>query len=288
MIQPLPLGRIARDAGPHPAPGWGPIASGALWLDRPTPVPFELMEPAGPDDDVPLGTTDAEGVAVEPGSLGPHPERHPDDLPPANGERRRLPAGVLWALALALVVLTVASWVALSSDPAPTSSGDIVRLTDPDATVPAPGLGGIEVVGQPASDTPYTTFGGGTTSIAGHAGVPQVVNFWSSTCPPCIREMPALEEVHQQTKADVAFIGLAVTDPEAQARSLAARMGVSYELGFDPTGEIIRQFGSTILPTTVFIDADGIIVATHAGEIDGSELRQKIRDLFGVEVPAGP
>jgi hypothetical protein len=41
------------------------------------------------------------------------------------------------------------------------------------------------------------------------------------------------------------------------------------------------------LPTTVFIDADGTIVATSAGELDDAEIREGIRTHLGVEVPAG-
>jgi thiol-disulfide isomerase/thioredoxin len=115
-----------------------------------------------------------------------------------------------------------------------------------------------------------------------------VLNFWASSCTPCILEMPAFERAHRSAGDDVTFIGLAVTDPESLARDRAEQTGVTYELGFDPTGEIIRQFGSTTLPTTVFIDADGTIVATSAGELDDAEIRDGIRTHLGIEVPSGP
>jgi thiol-disulfide isomerase/thioredoxin len=245
------------------------------------------MDPVSDADDVPVdepGAPTGDGEPIVPGSLGPHPERHPDDLPPGEPERRRVPAGILWAIALGLVVLAIASWVALSSESK--TADDVVRLTDPNATVPAAGLGGFDPTGQPASATTYTTFGGGSTSVAGHAGTPVVLNFWASFCAPCITEMPALEQVHQQVGDDVTFVGLAVTDREDAARGLAARTGVSYELGFDPNGQIIGESGGTVLPTTVFIDADGTVVDIHTGQIDAAELREKIRTNFGVD-PAG-
>lgn len=244
------------------------------------------MDPVERADDVPPEARVEPPRPAAPGSLGPHPERHPDDLPPAEPARRRLPAGVLWAVALGIVVLLVASWVALSTEPA--ADPDLVRLSDPNATVPAPGLSGIDVVGRPASATTYTTFDGGTTSVAAHAGTPVVLNFWASTCPPCITEMPAFERVHRAAGGQVAFIGLATTDPESQARALADQTGVTYELGFDPTGEIIRQFGAVGLPTTVFVDADGTIAESTTSELDEAEIREKIRTHFGVEVAEGP
>ena len=83
------------------------------------------------------------------------------------------------------------------------------------------------------------------------------------------------------------FIGLATTDPESQARALAEQTGVTYELGFDPTGEIIRQFGAVSLPTTVFVGADGTIAESTTSALDEAEIREKIRDHFGVEVAEG-
>ncbi len=241
------------------------------------------MDPVPGADDTPAGTpVDADPVL--PGSLGPHPERHPDDLPPGEPRPRRVPAGVAWAVVLAIVVLAIASLVALSTEPTP--DPDIVHLSDPDAATPVPKLGGgVDMSGRPAPSTTYTAFDGGTSSLTAHAGTPLVVNFWASSCAPCITEMPAFERVHQAAGDDVAFIGLAVSDPEDAARALAERTGITYELGFDPVGDIITRSGGTLLPTTVFVNADGTIAETHALSLDEAGLRERIRTNFGIEVP---
>ncbi len=153
------------------------------------------MDPDPGADDVPAGSPERPGpvTPVEPGSLGAHPERHPDDLPPPERTRPGVPSGVLWALALAVVVLAIASWVAFS-----TESDDITRLGDPSLPV-APSLGDVpDKVGQPASSIEYVTFDGRTTSLSEHRGRPMVVNFWASYCTPCITEMPTFEAVHQR------------------------------------------------------------------------------------------
>jgi thiol-disulfide isomerase/thioredoxin len=246
------------------------------------------MDPVPGADDVPPGTPGPlADPPVEPGSLGPHPERHPDDLPPERLGRPAIPAGVLWALALAVVVLAIASWVAFSNESSTPAPPD-ARLTDPGATAPVPGLSSPDVVGQQISSASYPTFDGDTTSLAAYNGTPMVVNFWASSCPPCIVEMPALERVHQDLGADVAFVGLAVTDPEDAARELASETGVSFDLGFDRDGSIIRSSGGVVLPTTVFVGADGAIVEVHSKELDETELREKIQAHFGVTAPATP
>jgi len=253
------------------------------------------LDPVSGADDVPAGTTGDGGpadvpatsaAAVEPRSLGTHPERHPDDLPPTDLARRRIPSGILWALALAVVVLAIASWVAFSTEATPPSAGDVVRL-DPNVTIDPSGLNAPDVAGQAVSTESFTTFDGGSSDLTQRRGQPVVVNFWASSCTPCVTEMPAFERVHQAAGGGVAFVGLAVQDQEDAARALAIRTGVTYDLGFDSSGGIISDLGGVVLPTTVFVDADGTIVESHAGKLDEAELREKIRSHFGVEVPAG-
>ena len=130
----------------------------------------------------------------------------------------------------------------------------------------------------------YRTEFGTEFDAASERGKPLVVNFWASSCLPCVTEMPAFERVHQDVKDQVAFVGLAVNDIEDDARELATETGVSYELGFDSSG-IIRQSGGAVLPTTVFVAADGTILETHVLDLDEDELRQKIEQHFGVTVP---
>ena len=43
---------------------------------------------------------------------------------------------------------------------------------------------------------------------------PVVLNFWSSTCVPCLNEMPAIEQVHDELDGKVTVVGIDVTDTE--------------------------------------------------------------------------
>jgi thiol-disulfide isomerase/thioredoxin len=98
-------------------------------------------------------------------------------------------------------------------------------------------------------------------------GRPAVVNFFYKDCPPCVAEMPALEEAHQAYDDQVAFLGLSYQESVEDGRELVDRTGVTYEIGRDPAGDIITRFAAVGLPTTVFIAADGTIRATHTGDV---------------------
>lgn len=110
-------------------------------------------------------------------------------------------------------------------------------------------------------------------------GRPVVVNFFASTCVPCVREMPALEAEHQALGDEVAFVGVAVRDRPDAALRLVEETGVTYALARDPDGEQFAASGFTFLPATVVLDADGAVVHRIVGEIEGGELQDALADL---------
>lgn len=128
----------------------------------------------------------------------------------------------------------------------------------------------------------FTTFDDQTVSFASVYGAPTVVNFFASTCVPCITEMPIFEQVHKELGDSVTFLGLAVADRPEDAQELVTQTGVSYRTGQDRDGSVITALGGSFLPTTVLLDSDGTIVDVHTGELTAAELRALIADKLGV------
>ena len=215
--------------------------------------------------------------------MGPttNPERHPDDLPPpeadgldgVGGPAPRRSAGLRWALLLAVVVLGVMAWVTLSG-----GDSDTDRL-DNSILPPAGGNTG-DTVGQQLPDLELATLDGDVVRLTSWEGTPLVVNFWASWCPPCLKEMPEFEQVAQQRRGQVTFVGLNVREDADTARQLAAQTGVTYDLALDTDGSAARAFGVVNMPTTVFVAADGTIVGVHTGALDLASLNASIDTLL--------
>jgi len=129
-------------------------------------------------------------------------------------------------------------------------------------------------------DFTFEVFDGTTFSLAEHFvedGRPVVLNFWASWCPPCRAEMPDFDIV-ARAHPEVKVIGVAVDDVESNARAFAAEIGVSYLLGFDPTGKAHLTLPFVALPTTWIIDADGVIVYKIQGIMTADLLEQTLAD----------
>lgn len=104
-------------------------------------------------------------------------------------------------------------------------------------------------------------------------GRPMLVNFWASTCAPCLKEMPALEETHQQ-HPEVAVVGVDVADSVDAGQDMIRRTGVTFPQGRDPRSTVIAAFGGAVLPHTVAVNADGKVVAIHSGALDDGSIAE--------------
>ena len=125
-------------------------------------------------------------------------------------------------------------------------------------------------IGSPAPNVRLEYLDGGVQDLNEVAGLgtPVVLNFWSSTCIPCLKEMPAFEEVSNSLDGKVDVIGVNVTDTEDAGNEMVDETGVTYRNARDPRSEIFAVFGGIALPRTVVVDGDGTVLATHSGELD--------------------
>jgi len=126
---------------------------------------------------------------------------------------------------------------------------------------------------MPAPDVAFTWFDGVEDSLAGLQGKPTVLNFWASTCAACIAEMPEFDAVYQDIGDEVAFVGMNTSDRRFAADRLAAQTGVTYPLAEDPAGDVFRNLGLFVMPTTILLTENGEIGYVWSGILTEKELR---------------
>jgi len=193
----------------------------------------------------------------------------PEPTPAAPRPRtaRRTVSRSTIALVAGISVL-LAVGIVLAFRPSNTPS-EVIKL-DPDATEPFNGLtGGTDVVGQSVHGVTYLTFDGDQAPL--HPGeTPVLINFWSSTCAPCIKEMPDLEAAQNAHIGEITVIGIDHLEVPELGLAMIERTGITYATGRDPRGTLLRSLGGNALPFSVLVGADGRILATHAGQLDAA------------------
>ena len=108
-------------------------------------------------------------------------------------------------------------------------------------------------------------------SLTSLQGQPVVLNFWASWCGPCRAEMPDLVRFSRDYP-DVQMLGLAVDSGNAsQMASAARRFGITWPVAPAATG-LKRDYGVTMLPTTIVVDSQGNLHHKHVGQMAYTDL----------------
>lgn len=121
---------------------------------------------------------------------------------------------------------------------------------------------------------------GNAVKLSQFRGKPVVLNFWSSRCGPCRYEMPDFHKMHQQLGDQVEFVMVNVTDGRwdtlDSAKEFIKESGYGFPVYFDTQVSAARAYAVNALPTTYFIDAEGVMVARAASAINMETLQRGI------------
>ncbi|MGC2518921.1 MAG: TlpA disulfide reductase family protein [Burkholderiales bacterium] len=117
----------------------------------------------------------------------------------------------------------------------------------------------------------FTTLEGETLTTAGLRGKVVMVNFWATSCEPCVGEMPQIIDTWNKYH-DRGFETIAVAmsyDPPNRVLDYAERNRLPFKVALDPVGDAARSFGDVrFTPTTFIIDRRGNIVQQYLGAPD--------------------
>lgn len=128
-------------------------------------------------------------------------------------------------------------------------------------------------------DTTLTRLEGGTVQLAQLSNEPMVVNLWATWCAPCRREMPMLEAA-QRRHPGVTFVFVNQRQGRAAIRHYLQNQNLQLNhVLLDKQGAVARMVGSGALPTTLFYDADGNLVATHVGMLTAASLAATLQQF---------
>lgn len=151
-------------------------------------------------------------------------------------------------------------------------------------------------VGAPLSSSPSPREGffapdfmlemldGGTITLSELRGKIVVINFWTTWCPPCRAETPALETSYETYKeSDVVILGLNLTDQDSlkDVEAFVQEFGLTYPILLDRDGSVGLIYQLNGLPTTLFINREGIIrTVVVGGPMSETFIRSKIETLL--------
>jgi len=108
---------------------------------------------------------------------------------------------------------------------------------------------------------------GGKVDLKSYRGKWVLLNFWATWCPPCVEEMPSLENFYKKNKKNNMTV-LAISLDKGDAKTVKAfvkKHGLTFEVFHDPQSIASRPFHVSGLPSTFVLNPKGEVVAQAVG-----------------------
>jgi thiol-disulfide isomerase/thioredoxin len=136
------------------------------------------------------------------------------------------------------------------------------------------------VVGSPAPEFSLSDLAGEPATLSALRGTAVIVNFWATWCDPCRTELPLLDRIAAEHAGALAVLAVEAGEPAGDVRAFAAELNLSaLRILPDPAGRVRDQYIVRGLPTTFFVDREGIVRRMKIGVLDSAEIESILKDL---------
>jgi peroxiredoxin len=176
--------------------------------------------------------------------------------------------GILLALAVLVSALALGCVVAL-----PLETGPVARRN----------LEEGDQEGQLAPDFELEDLDGNEIRLSDYRGQVVLINFWATWCGYCRAEFPEMQRAYERNQ-DRGFIVLAINlqDRRQSVQAYVQEMGLTFPVLLDPLGRATGKYETRRLPTSYFVDQEGVILLKKVGPVDEAMILEVLAQA-GVE-----
>jgi thiol-disulfide isomerase/thioredoxin len=116
-------------------------------------------------------------------------------------------------------------------------------------------------VDGPAPDLRLENLSGQSISLSGFPGKTVFLNFWTTTCPPCVEEMPYIQEFYQDWAGGNGVVVLAINMGESAAtvKRFMQSQAYTFPVLLDSQAKTAEKYRVLYFPTSIVVDREGTI-----------------------------
>ena len=176
-----------------------------------------------------------------------------------------------WYGIMALAAVLGTAWIFASRVPDPGAGGD--AASDEPGTAPRTGF--------LAPDFELPTLDGGTVRLSELRGRPVLINFWASWCGPCRSEMPHIQAAYEHhSQEGLVVLGVNQMESPNSVSRFVEEYSLTFPMPMDRDGKVSAVYQARGLPTSFFVDAEGVIRATFTGPMSSGFIESKLEEII--------
>ena len=168
-----------------------------------------------------------------------------------------------WLKTLIVAAVLGVIWLALSRESAPQDPSTL-------AIAPQPGFR--------APDFTLETLDGKMITLSELQGKPVIINFWATWCAPCRQETPHFQTFYERFEDEVVMLGINQRESLDQVNSFVDDFNMTYPVLLDADGTVYDKYQVFGLPTTWFVNPEGVLVSVAPGGITEAFLEDQLKN----------
>lgn len=129
------------------------------------------------------------------------------------------------------------------------------------------------LIGQRAPEFGLKTIDGNTVKFSDFKGDKVLLNFWTTWCPSCKEGIPALNQFYHEVEGSIKVVTINI-DPSVDVARFVREESIAFPVLLDKNGKVTNDYQIIAVPTTYFINKQGMITHRHLGAISIEKLRE--------------
>lgn len=106
-----------------------------------------------------------------------------------------------------------------------------------------------------------------------------LVNFWATWCGPCRLEMPDFQESFEQYSEEFTVLAVNSGESPAEVEGFVQELGLTFPILLDPELEVPQDYLVRGLPSSYFVDEDGVVQVVHIGVMTEGQLKEYLEEM---------
>ena len=134
-------------------------------------------------------------------------------------------------------------------------------------------------VGMQAPDFTLTNMNGEEVSLSDYQGQRVFLNFWASWCPPCKKEMPDMQKLHEKYGDELKILAVNIGESKSATASFMMKNKLNFTVLLDKNKSTAQNYLVRGIPTSDFLDENGEITEKVVGAVS----YEKMLELNNIE-----
>ncbi len=141
-----------------------------------------------------------------------------------------------------------------------------------------------QLVGKSAPELEVTDMKGAPVSLSSFKGKTVLLDFWTTWCPPCLADAPALDDLYRKyADKNLMIVGISVNEDRETVEDFLHKHSHSFPIVLTTENEMPRAYQLSAFPTYIVIDPNGAINSAFDGDQGFGDLRKHL-EKAGMEI----